>query len=99
MTLASSDQMNIPIIDGDFMVGATSCFPFSTSTTSLLMVLIIKGRAYPTGWQVTPNVYDLSGRSLNILPAAIASGDGNHVVRTFRLFNVFSFDNWSIDRS
>nr|XP_019000245.1 hydantoinase [Kwoniella mangroviensis CBS 8507]OCF63706.1 hydantoinase [Kwoniella mangroviensis CBS 8507] len=34
------------------------------------------GRAYPTGWQTTPNVYDLSGRGEMLLPSSMASGDG-----------------------
>lgn len=38
------------------------------------------GRAYPTGWQTTPNVYDLGGRGENMLPACISSGDGNVMV-------------------
>ncbi|GBE85493.1 hypothetical protein SCP_0800100 [Sparassis crispa] len=38
------------------------------------------GRAYPTGWQTTPNVYDPSGKGLNLLPAAISSGDGNVMI-------------------
>lgn len=38
------------------------------------------GRAYPTMWQTTANVYDLSGRGLNLVPSAIASGDGTFMV-------------------
>lgn len=39
------------------------------------------GRAYPTGWQTTPNVYDLSGKSKNLVPCCFASGDGSVMVR------------------
>jgi DUF917 family protein/N-methylhydantoinase A/oxoprolinase/acetone carboxylase beta subunit len=38
------------------------------------------GRAYPTMWQTTANVYDLSGRGLSSVPAAIASGDGSFML-------------------
>ncbi|ORY25549.1 putative hydantoinase [Naematelia encephala] len=40
------------------------------------------GRAYPTGWQTTPNVFDKSSRGENILPACIASGNGNVMFMT-----------------
>lgn len=40
------------------------------------------GRAYPTGWQTTPNVYDFSGRGEMQLPCAMSSGDGNVVFMT-----------------
>ncbi|KAL7422066.1 hypothetical protein Q5752_003841 [Cryptotrichosporon argae] len=40
------------------------------------------GRAYPTGWQVTPNVFDKGTRGENILPGCIASGDGNVMFMT-----------------
>ncbi|TPR09539.1 Aminotransferase class I and II family protein [Aspergillus niger] len=39
------------------------------------------GRAYPTMWQVTPNVYG-SPRGEALLPAAIASGDGSFMTMT-----------------
>ncbi|WVW85935.1 hypothetical protein I302_107973 [Kwoniella bestiolae CBS 10118] len=51
------------------------------------------GRAYPTGWQTTPNIYDDSGRGLNLLPSCISSGDGNILFMTKA-----KFDN-SIDAS
>lgn len=39
------------------------------------------GRAYPTAWQVTPNVYgSSSGEAL--IPVSIASGDGSSVIMT-----------------
>lgn len=38
------------------------------------------GRAYPTGWQTTPNVYDSSGKSVNLLPCCFCSGDGSTMV-------------------
>ncbi|KII93913.1 hypothetical protein PLICRDRAFT_102080 [Plicaturopsis crispa FD-325 SS-3] len=57
-----------------------------TGSTKYLDIPVVDGdfmgRAYPTGWQTTPNVYDPSGRALNILPCAIASGDGNSVFMT-----------------
>ncbi|KAF8839162.1 putative hydantoinase [Paxillus ammoniavirescens] len=40
------------------------------------------GRAYPTWHQTTANVYDESGRTLNLLPSAISSGDGNVMIMT-----------------
>ncbi|KAL7424492.1 hypothetical protein Q5752_000176 [Cryptotrichosporon argae] len=40
------------------------------------------GRAYPTGWQVTPNVYDAGDVGANLLPCAMSSGDGNVVFMT-----------------
>jgi DUF917 family protein len=39
------------------------------------------GRAYPTGWQTTPNVYG-SARGEALLPATIASGDGSFMTLT-----------------
>lgn len=38
------------------------------------------GRAYPTGWQTTPNVYDKGDRAEMLLPAAMCSGDGSTIV-------------------
>jgi DUF917 family protein len=38
------------------------------------------GRAYPTGWQTTPNVYDKGNRAEMLLPAAMCSGDGSTIV-------------------
>jgi DUF917 family protein/N-methylhydantoinase A/oxoprolinase/acetone carboxylase beta subunit len=38
------------------------------------------GRAYPTYWQTTANVYDLSGRAESLVPVAIASGDGSIIL-------------------
>ncbi|EJT98542.1 hydantoinase [Dacryopinax primogenitus] len=40
------------------------------------------GRAYPTSWQTTPNVYDDTHKCANLLPSAIASGDGNVMFMT-----------------
>ena len=40
------------------------------------------GRAYPTGWQTTPNVYDKGDRAEMLLPAAMCSGDGSTIVRS-----------------
>ncbi|KAH7886988.1 hydantoinase [Phlebopus sp. FC_14] len=42
------------------------------------------GRAYPTvRWhQTTANVFDETGRGLNLLPSAISSGDGNVMIMT-----------------
>ncbi|WRT70958.1 uncharacterized protein IL334_007957 [Kwoniella shivajii] len=40
------------------------------------LIKFLRGRAYPTGWQTTPNVYDLSGRGEMLLPSSLASGDG-----------------------
>lgn len=39
------------------------------------------GRAYPTGWQTTPNVYGTS-RGEALVPATIASGDGSFMTLT-----------------
>lgn len=38
------------------------------------------GRAYPTGWQVTQNVYDKGNKGEMLLPCAMTSGDGSVVV-------------------
>jgi len=38
------------------------------------------GRAYPTGWQVTMNVYDKGDKGEALLPCSMASGDGSVVV-------------------
>ncbi|EIM84142.1 DUF917-domain-containing protein [Stereum hirsutum FP-91666 SS1] len=66
--------------------GANGMINMTLSSSGCMNIPILDGdfmgRAYPTGWQVTPNVYDPSERSLNILPAAIASGDGNYMVMT-----------------
>lgn len=40
------------------------------------------GRAYPTLHQITPNVFDESGKGLNFLPSVISSGDGNVMIMT-----------------
>jgi hypothetical protein len=49
--------------------------------TALWKLLIhLQGRAYPTGWQTTPNVYDTGNKGEMILPAAMSSGDGNVIV-------------------
>ncbi|KAI6168449.1 hydantoinase [Pisolithus thermaeus] len=40
------------------------------------------GRAYPTLHQITPNVFDESGKGLNFLPSVISSGDGNIMIMT-----------------
>ena len=44
------------------------------------------GRAYPTGWQTTPNVYDKGNRAEMLLPAAMCSGDGSTVVFVILMF-------------
>ncbi|KAK8847715.1 hypothetical protein IAR55_005574 [Kwoniella newhampshirensis] len=41
------------------------------------LMSFLRGRAYPTGWQTTPNVYDTGTRGESMLPAAMSSGDGN----------------------
>lgn len=46
------------------------------------------GRAYPTGWQTTPNVYDKGDRAEMLLPAAMCSGDGSTVVCVSLMLNV-----------
>ena len=38
------------------------------------------GRAYPTAWQTTPNVYDEGNRGAVMLPASLNSGDGSTMV-------------------
>ncbi|ORX40324.1 putative hydantoinase [Kockovaella imperatae] len=40
------------------------------------------GRAYPTGWQTTPIVYDTGDRGEMMLPCGIASGDGSSIIMT-----------------
>ncbi|KZO99531.1 hypothetical protein CALVIDRAFT_495066 [Calocera viscosa TUFC12733] len=40
------------------------------------------GRAYPTSWQTTPNVYDDTGKAKFLLPSVISSGDGNLMIMT-----------------
>ncbi|EJT98544.1 hypothetical protein DACRYDRAFT_57377 [Dacryopinax primogenitus] len=40
------------------------------------------GRAYPTSWQTTPNVYDDTGKAKFLLPSVISSGDGNIMIMT-----------------
>jgi hypothetical protein len=42
------------------------------------------GRAYPTGWQTTPNVYDKGNRGEMLLPSAMCSGDGSTIVSLLR---------------
>ena len=48
------------------------------------------GRAYPTGWQTTPNVYDKGDRAEMLLPAAMCSGDGSTIV-SFPPFSLLHF--------
>ena len=57
INMITGSELDIPVIDGDFM-----------------------GRAYPTGWQVTMNVYDKGDKGEMLLPSAMASGDGSVVV-------------------
>ncbi|WWD16126.1 hypothetical protein CI109_100551 [Kwoniella shandongensis] len=59
MIAGASANLNVPILDGDFM-----------------------GRAYPTGWQTTVNVYAKDDRGSSQLPSSLASGDGTTVIIT-----------------
>ncbi|KAM0746963.1 putative hydantoinase [Meredithblackwellia eburnea MCA 4105] len=61
--------------------GSNGMINMITGSSTRLDIPVIDGdfmgRAYPTGWQTTPNVYDFSGRGENQLPGCISSGDGN----------------------
>ncbi|WVF71087.1 hypothetical protein IAT40_005884 [Kwoniella sp. CBS 6097] len=59
MLSGSSSDLNVPIIDGDFM-----------------------GRAYPTGWQTTVNVYAEDDQAKMVLPTLMDSGDGTQILLT-----------------
>ncbi|WVQ67482.1 uncharacterized protein L199_005682 [Kwoniella botswanensis] len=59
MIRGSSEDLNVPIIDGDFM-----------------------GRAYPTGWQTTVNVYATDDQASMVLPTYMSSGDGTELILT-----------------
>ncbi|WVR06716.1 hypothetical protein IAU60_003748 [Kwoniella sp. DSM 27419] len=59
MVSGASSDLNVPVIDGDFM-----------------------GRAYPTGWQTTVNVYAKDDRGTMVLPSLMDSGDGNQIILT-----------------
>ncbi|OCF31991.1 hydantoinase [Kwoniella heveanensis BCC8398] len=59
MLSGSSSDLNVPIIDGDFM-----------------------GRAYPTGWQTTVNVYAEDDQATMVLPSLMDSGDGTQMLLT-----------------
>nr|XP_019001047.1 hydantoinase [Kwoniella mangroviensis CBS 8507]OCF64508.1 hydantoinase [Kwoniella mangroviensis CBS 8507] len=59
MIRGSSKDLNVPIIDGDFM-----------------------GRAYPTGWQTTVNVYATDDQASMVLPTYMSSGDGTELILT-----------------
>lgn len=52
--LASSNNINAPVVDCDFM-----------------------GRAYPTGWQIIPYVYNASHC---LVPCAVSDGNGNDLL-------------------
>ena len=41
------------------------------------------GRAYPTGWQTTCNVFDDGDEGKQLLPSCTSSGDGVEMVRLF----------------
>ena len=82
-------QINIKDVGGLAALeigGGNGMVNMITGATSYLNIPIVDGdfmgRAYPTGWQVTPNVYDESGLALNTLPASLSSGDGNVVFMT-----------------
>ncbi|OCF60802.1 hydantoinase [Kwoniella mangroviensis CBS 10435] len=59
MIRGSSKDLNVPIIDGDFM-----------------------GRAYPTGWQTTVNVYATDDQASMVLSTYMSSGDGTELILT-----------------
>ncbi|WVW84309.1 hypothetical protein I302_106343 [Kwoniella bestiolae CBS 10118] len=59
MVGGSSTDLNVPIIDGDFM-----------------------GRAYPTGWQTTVNVYAKDDKASMVLPTYMCSRDGAELFLT-----------------
>ncbi|WWC72806.1 uncharacterized protein I206_106770 [Kwoniella pini CBS 10737] len=61
--------------------GGNGMINMITGATTYLNIPVLDGdfmgRAYPTGWQTTPNVYDYSGRGADsLLPSSMASGDG-----------------------
>ncbi|WVW80695.1 hypothetical protein I302_102681 [Kwoniella bestiolae CBS 10118] len=60
--------------------GGNGMISMITGATKYLDIPVLDGdfmgRAYPTGWQTTPNVYDLSGKGEMLLPSSLASGDG-----------------------
>ncbi|WVQ99771.1 hypothetical protein IAU59_006913 [Kwoniella sp. CBS 9459] len=59
MLSASTADLDVPVIDGDFM-----------------------GRAYPTGWQTTVNVYAEDDQGKMVLPTLMDSGDGTQMLLT-----------------
>ncbi|WWC69837.1 uncharacterized protein I206_103780 [Kwoniella pini CBS 10737] len=69
MVGGSSTDLNVPVIDGDFM-----------------------GRAYPTGWQTTVNVYAKDDSGSMVLPTFLSSGDGTEMVLT-KVKNVKEVDS------
>ncbi|EIW78714.1 hydantoinase [Coniophora puteana RWD-64-598 SS2] len=66
--------------------GGNGLINMITAATSNFDIPVVDGdfmgRAYPTWHQTTANVYDESGRGLNLLPSAISSGDGNVMIMT-----------------
>ncbi|WRT68137.1 uncharacterized protein IL334_005112 [Kwoniella shivajii] len=59
MVVGATTDLNVPVIDGDFM-----------------------GRAYPTGWQTTVNVYAKDNQGKMSLPCILSSGDGTELILT-----------------
>ncbi|WRT70413.1 uncharacterized protein IL334_007411 [Kwoniella shivajii] len=66
--------------------GSNGMINMITGSNSILDIPVVDGdfmgRAYPTGWQVTPNIYDESGQGKHLVPACISSGDGSIMFMT-----------------
>jgi DUF917 family protein len=75
---------NVTHLAGLEIGGSNGMINLIAGSTKYLNLPIIDGdfmgRAYPTGWQTTPNVYDKGDRAEMLLPAAMCSGDGSTVV-------------------
>lgn len=74
--------------------GSNGMVNLVTGSTKYLDLPVVDGdfmgRAYPTGWQSTPNVYDKGDKAEMLLPSAMCSGDGSTVVGHFT-FHVAEF--------
>ncbi|KLT44591.1 putative hydantoinase [Cutaneotrichosporon oleaginosum] len=66
--------------------GGNGMHPMATGCSAYLDLPVIDGdfmgRAYPTGWQTTVNVFDAGDRGEMSLPNAMCSGNGNNTFMT-----------------
>ncbi|WWC91500.1 uncharacterized protein L201_006446 [Kwoniella dendrophila CBS 6074] len=71
--------------------GSNGMINMITGSDAILDIPVIDGdfmgRAYPTGWQTTPNIYDDEDKGKNLLPCCISSGDGNLLFMTRAKFD------------